>query len=163
MDMRNHGRVKTNVSSIVGIFRMTAERWFVAIMLLASAMGRAADGGVGCYVSFTPGSTDRGYGTAMGTVAVSAGTNCVWDVANTNSWITILSSTNGIGNGQVVYEIGANPNMQSRSGSFTVGGRIFTIRQGGHSQVSLPADQVVALDGTATFNVTVTNIPPPFT
>src|SRR6266496_5930909 len=137
---------------------------WVALALVPLLSLRALDAQEGgCYVFITPGSTDRGYGAAMGTVSVSAATNCAWAVVNTNSWITILSSTNGMGDGQVVYEIEANPDMQSRSGSFTIGGRLFTIRQAGHSFVSLPADQVVALDGTATFSVTVANITPPFT
>jgi hypothetical protein len=117
----------------------------------------------GCYVFITPGSNDRGYGAAIGTVNVGAAPDCAWDVVNTNSWITIVSGSNGVGAGQVVYAIDGNPDMESRSGSFTIGGRIHTIRQYGHSQVSLPADQVVALGGTATFSVTVTNITPPFT
>src|SRR5437899_1192217 len=73
--------------------------WVVlALLPLLSLSALDAQEG-GCYVFITPGSTDRGYGAAMGTVSVSAATNCAWDVVNTNSWITILSSTNGIGNG----------------------------------------------------------------
>ncbi len=128
-------------------------------LLVTQAGGAHSEG---CYVSITPGSTDRGYGAMMGTVSVGAATNCAWEVVNTTSWMTILSSTNGIGNGEVVYAIEANPDVQPRSGSFTIGGRIFTVRQAGHSTVSLPADQVVALGGTATFSVTV-NLTPPFT
>ena len=122
-------------------------------------------GNPGCTTYISPTTENRGYGAETETVYVSAPPTCVWDVVNTNSWITIVSGTNGIGNGQVVYDIDANPGTESRTGKIMIGGRVHTLTQDGHYVVSRPADQIVALGGTATFSAFAnTNFgTPPFT
>jgi len=121
--------------------------------------------GFSCDYFISPGGVDHGYGAAEGTIYVGTAENCPWNVVNTNSWITILSGDGGGGVGEIVYLVDANPGSESRSGNITIEWRIFTLRQEGHLAVSLPADQIVALGGTATFSVTVnfTNVTPPVT
>ena len=41
-------------------------------------------------------------------VAVTANGGCSWSVANTNSWVTILAGSTGIGSGSVSYRVDTN-------------------------------------------------------
>jgi hypothetical protein len=62
--------------------------------------------------------------------------NCVgkYTISNTNSWIT-LNSTSGTGNGQISVSVEANPNITSRTGTFTISNavmsKVITINQDG--------------------------------
>ncbi|HEY0548842.1 MAG TPA: BACON domain-containing carbohydrate-binding protein [Verrucomicrobiae bacterium] len=62
---------------------------------------------------------------------VNVPTPCPWTVDNTNSWITILAGSNGIGSGVVTYAIPANTISLERTGTLTIGSQIFTLTQQG--------------------------------
>src|SRR6185436_11823968 len=68
-------------------------------------------------------------GTGLVTVAAASG--CTWNVSNTNSWITITTSTNGTANGSFGYSVASNPNGTPRSGAISIAGQIFTVDQAG--------------------------------
>jgi hypothetical protein len=63
------------------------------------------------------------------TVAVTAVAGCAW-TANTNaSWITITSGASGTGNGSVEVRIERNTGDDDRTGTVTIAGHTFTVRQ----------------------------------
>lgn len=93
-------------------------------------------------------------------LAVATGTLCSWSAtASDPSWITITSGA-GTGPGNVGYTLAANPGVNQRSGSITVGGQTYSITQFGSScayainPATIPA---TAAGGTAIVNVTATN------
>ena len=114
-----------------------------------------------CTYSIYPADVNHGYGAATNIVFVNAPTNCAWNVANSNLWITILSGASGMGYSQVVYAVEANPGGPARSGNITIGGRNYAVTQAAR-YVSPPADQSVVLGGTVTFSATA-HVTPPFT
>ena len=67
----------------------------------------------------------------FGAVTISAGPECVWTAASNASWITITSSTSGIGNGSVNYSVAQNLTGAARKGTITVAGRTFNVKQKG--------------------------------
>jgi hypothetical protein len=63
-------------------------------------------------------------------VTVTASNGCVWTVANTTPWITILSGASGDGSGTVSYAVAAYTGKpKKRTGTLTVAGQTVTVRQ----------------------------------
>ena len=65
-------------------------------------------------------------GTSAFPVYVNEG--CPWTPVSNASWITITDAT-GDGNGSVTYRVAANSTGASRTGTISVGGRVFTVTQ----------------------------------
>jgi predicted extracellular nuclease len=87
---------------------------------------------VACAYSISP--TNQSFKTPSaggGTVNVTATSGCGWLATGNASWITITSGNSGAGNGTVSYTVAANTGP-TRSGTITVAGRIFTIKQRGN-------------------------------
>jgi hypothetical protein len=85
--------------------------------------------GTPCTYSLSPTNRLHGSGTETNVINVLTVNECSWTAASTNPWITILSGTNGSGNGSVSYFIDANPGSLDRTGSVMVAGLSFPITQ----------------------------------
>ncbi len=98
----------------------------VFALALAGTQGYAQT----CTYSLSPTNRVHGYGATTNTVSVaSSATNCTWTVLNTNSWVTILSGTNGTGNGSVTYAVTANPSTTDRTGGILIADQLFKLTQ----------------------------------
>jgi len=63
-------------------------------------------------------------------VSVTTGSSCSWSAyASDPSWITVTSGANGTGNGTASYTVAANTGTNSRTGTLTIAGRVYTITQ----------------------------------
>jgi hypothetical protein len=92
--------------------------------------GSANNAPAACTYSISPASRMHGYGAATNSVNVTASSSvCAWTVANTNTWITITSGTDGVGNGTVHYTVAANPNPIARTGVVVIAQQLFTVQQ----------------------------------
>ncbi|HET9533074.1 MAG TPA: BACON domain-containing protein, partial [Blastocatellia bacterium] len=65
-----------------------------------------------------------------GTINVTTTAGCDWTAVSNDPFITITSGGSGSGNGTVNYSITANPGPGIRSGTITVAGKTFIVRQG---------------------------------
>jgi hypothetical protein len=63
------------------------------------------------------------------TVAVSAGAGCTWTAQSNVPWIKVTSGASGSGNGAVAFKIEKNTSDDDRTGTLTIAGHIFTVRQ----------------------------------
>ncbi len=82
----------------------------------------------GCNYSLNPPSPiSVGPGAAPGSVAVTA--DCAWTATSNASWISVTSGASGTGNGTIGYQVLANPDPSSRSGTISVGPLTLTINQ----------------------------------
>jgi hypothetical protein len=63
------------------------------------------------------------------TKVTSSTSTCGWTAAGNVAWITITSSSSGIGNATVAYTVSKNNTGQSRTGTITVAGKTFTVTQ----------------------------------
>lgn len=78
---------------------------------------------------------------------------CDWQAVRSDSWITITGGASGTGNGTVSYTVASNTGA-ARTGTITVGGRVYTITQAGctysltHYTASYPASGV-SVDGVS--------------
>ncbi len=100
--------------------------------VLITQTGTTNGTNTGCSISLTPVSRSHLASSATGSVTVIAGPGCSWSVFETNSWLSILSVTNGT----VTYLITANPDTTGRTGHINIGGRIFTVTQSGNQPLS---------------------------
>jgi hypothetical protein len=66
-------------------------------------------------------------------VTVTAAAGCNWNASSNAPWITISGGSSGTGSGAVSYNVAANTNASSRTGTLTVAGHTFTIDQAGLS------------------------------
>ena len=68
-----------------------------------------------------------------GTLSVAAGAACSWAATSRADWLTVLSDSEGKGNGGVNYSVAAYLGAESRTGVLTIGGQNFTVTQSGTS------------------------------
>lgn len=67
--------------------------------------------------------------SSQGTVEVTTGSGCGWNVVNNTPWVLVTGGGSGVGNGTVTFQVEANSGGV-RSGTMMVAGKTFTIRQG---------------------------------
>src|SRR6266851_5365256 len=82
-----------------------------------------------CTYSISPTNRVHGYGATTNSVSVTTASGCAWTVINTNSWITILSPTNGLGPGSVSYAVDANFSVNWRTGVVMIADQFLTLSQ----------------------------------
>jgi hypothetical protein len=92
----------------------------------------------GCLFELSSTGNVHAAGAEMGTFRVSTSTNCVWSVANSNSWITITSATNSLGTGVVTYAVAANVAPVQRTAFLNVADQVFVVNQSG----AIPRPQI---------------------
>ena len=108
---------------------------------------RTANLTVSCNFSLTASSATFNSLGNTGSVTVSTITpECLWSVANTNPWVTILSSIPDAGAGPVIYALAANTTGLPRSGNIVIAGQTFTINQMGGPPTNDPISLEQALD-----------------
>ena len=85
----------------------------------------------GCSFSISPSSKAflAAAGASTVNVTVVAGSGCTWTAVSNVPWITVTSGSNGSGNGIVGYSVSANTSGASRTGTMTIAGSIFTVKQ----------------------------------
>jgi predicted extracellular nuclease len=87
---------------------------------------------VACSYSISPTSQSfKTPGAGGGTINVTATGGCGWLATSNTSWITITSGSSGVGNGTVNYTVAVNPGG-TRTGTITVAGQVFTVKQKGN-------------------------------
>jgi Putative binding domain, N-terminal/Viral BACON domain len=94
-------------------------------------------------------------------VGVTTQPGCAWTAASQASWITVRSGSSGTGSGMVHLDVAPNSGAE-RTGSVTIAGATFTVRQAAAfpacTYTISPVTQNVPLVG-GTFNVEVTTQP----
>jgi hypothetical protein len=84
-----------------------------------------------CTYTISPDSAAYNKDAATGTFAVAAPESCGWSATSSASWLTVTSGAQGSGPGTVAYAVARSVDTAERSGSITVAGRAFTVRQSG--------------------------------
>lgn len=99
-------------------------------VLIAGQILTLTQSGVPCTYSISPTNRVHGYGATTNSISVTGSVStCPWTVTNTNDWISILSGTNGAGNGTVTYAIAANSSSNNRSGTVLIADQTLTLTQ----------------------------------
>jgi hypothetical protein len=120
----------------------------------AGAIGSAT---TSCDYVITPASALFGSSGGNGTVSVATTGICGWTAGNTDGWIAISSGNSGTGNGTVSYAVAQNTGQTTRTGTITVGNKIFSITQSGAacSYAISPSGQPFGVQGgTGSVDVT---------
>ena len=83
--------------------------------------------------TYTLSSTSKTFKASGGSssVSVTTGSGCVWQAQSNASWITITSGANYSGSHTVTYTVAANSASTSRTGTMTIAGKTFTVKQAG--------------------------------
>lgn len=89
--------------------------------------------------SFSLSSAEQVVATAGGpvTVGVSGAAGCAWTATTAADWITITNGAQGSGAGSVTLTVAANSGAE-RSGTVTIAGQTFTVKQAGISDPPPP-------------------------
>jgi len=89
--------------------------------------------GVGIQCSFAAPSNQsfKTSSARTGMVNVTTGETCGWLATSNASWITITSGDSGIGAGTVSYSVASNPGP-TRTGTITIAGKLFVVKQRGN-------------------------------
>ena len=89
--------------------------------------------GASCAITLSPTNRPHGHGASAVTnsISVNTGAGCVWQLVNTNGWLTFLGATNGAGSNSLNYIFGANPSSSPRTAVLTVNEAFAVITQSG--------------------------------
>ena len=109
------------------------------VMIAAQAFRIVQDGRSACTYTIAPEETAIGAGGATAQVEVRAAAGCAWTAASHAAWIAITAGASGSGTGRVDYRVTENNATTGRTGTMTIAGRTFTVRQQGEAP-SPPAD-----------------------
>jgi hypothetical protein len=82
-----------------------------------------------CSYSINPINRLIGRSGGTGTITVTAPAGCAWTAVSSVGWLAITAGASGSGNGVVSYTVSVNTSGSSRTGTITIGGRVFTIKQ----------------------------------
>ena len=84
-----------------------------------------------CIVFLSSSSHLFGPGRDQASVEVKAAGDCDWSARSNAAWIRVASGASGSGSGSVSYEVTRNPRSTARTGTLTLGGWTFTVKQAG--------------------------------
>ena len=85
---------------------------------------------------------------------------CAWNVINTNGWISLLSGSNGVGNGTVSYGVSPNPATSARVGYFLIADQSFAVtQQGAACSYAFSPGSATVEHGASTNFISVTTSP----
>ena len=112
-----------------------------------------------CTYTIAPESAAYNKDAATGTFSVTAPASCGWSAVSSGSWLTVTGGAQGSGSGSVAYAVARNIETAERSGSITVAGRVFAVRQSGDAGACTYAVTPVAFQPcmpAGTLNATIT-------
>ena len=129
----------------------------VAAAACSSSKVSTAPSPVKCEVSLTALQTSIAAGGGAGSVTVTTSAECAWTAAADVNWITGLSPASGQGNGEVRFQVAANPATSARQGRITLNSVAAQVNQAGVScrvEISPPSQAIDASGGSGTVQVT---------
>jgi hypothetical protein len=110
----------------------------------------------GYNLSINPQVAEIGSNAGAGEIGVAAPLSAVWEAIVTQPWISVLGSTNGIGNGTLRYTVAANDTGATRTGKIIVSGQEYTITQTTSLLLVTEHDGNGAVNGAGSYNVNAT-------
>ena len=99
------------------------------VVLIGSEVFTLLQSGTPCAYALSPSGRTHSSASETGLVNVTTLAGCAWTTINTNSWITITSGTNGVGNGGVGYRVETNAGTLARAGVLVIAGKNFAVAQ----------------------------------
>ena len=86
---------------------------------------------VDCSYSLSSASASFDSDGGSGNVSLTSPDGCSWTASSSAGWIDISSGVNGSGSSTLAFSVDANPTVEPRVGSLTIGGEVFSISQDG--------------------------------
>jgi hypothetical protein len=127
-----------------------------AVLTIAGIVVTITQQGASCNYSVTPALVSLPVGGGTGSVNVSTGTGCSWQVSDNASWLTPAVNS-GTGTATLSFSATANTSSSSRTAQLIVGGVTITVTQQGTGCTYSVSPTVVTLPaGASTGTVTVT-------
>jgi hypothetical protein len=84
-----------------------------------------------CSYTLSPTSATYTSSGGYGNLSAVTGSGCSWTASPSASWITITSGSSGTGPGTVAYSVASYTGRNGRSGSITIAGQVYSIKQNG--------------------------------
>lgn len=113
------------------ILCMKRRLWCSVLILIALFAGTSARLlAATCSYAVTPSGINIGFQGTSDSVTVVAAPGCPWTAQASDAWIHTTTSSSG--SGSVVYTVDPNPDSTPRTGTISVQGAIFTIKQSGN-------------------------------
>ena len=105
------------------------EQGEIYVVALGGSVSRLAKS-TPCTFAIAPSRETFAAGGGAGNIAVTGPANCAWNARSDAPWITVTSGSAGAGNGTVMYTVAAYAGKpKSRTGTVTVAGQTFTVKQ----------------------------------
>jgi hypothetical protein len=91
------------------------------------------DGGTmgDCLYAISPVTRNLNASGGTGSITITTEARCAWQAVSNADWITVTSTSSGIGNGTISYAVSPNSGRTARKGTITIGGQIFSVKQKG--------------------------------
>jgi sugar lactone lactonase YvrE len=142
--------------AITGSFGFTAKVTDGAGAAASAVFTLAVSAPASCAYGVYPGGQAFPASGGTGSIAITAGAGCPWNISNTLSWVTVTSATSGAGNGTVTYQAAANSGP-AQSGSLTVADIPFTVQEAGATAAGMvAAGSMAQISCGGAWNTTIT-------
>jgi hypothetical protein len=103
-------------------------------------------------LSINPPVAEVGSNAAAGEVGVAAPLSAIWEAIVTESWITILGNTTGVGDGILRYSVTENTTGSTRTGRIVIAGETYAITQKTALDLTISAQGNGAVSGSGEYN-----------
>ena len=89
------------------------------------------DGGLGEDCGFTVSPTFQSVPSSGGdgSINILSSERCAWQAISNATWITITSTSVGVGDGVVTYSVAPNPGGPGRKGTISIGDKVVAVEQ----------------------------------
>ena len=104
-----------------------------------------------CDIGISPSGVSANADASTGTVSVTAGAACSWSATSTASWLTVDTGATGTGSGSVGYSVAANTTNAARTGTLSIGGRVFSVTQAAPTCAVVLSTTSVSLTAASAF------------
>ncbi|MCP4697561.1 MAG: DUF1566 domain-containing protein [Gammaproteobacteria bacterium] len=101
------------------------------ILRIAGQTFTVTQEGIDCSYTITPSSRSHTANAGNDAASVSAPAACSWTAFSNTAWISLASDAENAGNSVVSYNVAANPDTASRTGTLTIAEKTFSVSQSG--------------------------------
>ncbi len=98
-------------------------------LLIGNQLFTVTQAGIVCTYSLSAPSCIHSAAVETNSIGLLTTNLCPWSIENTNDWIHLLSSSNGIGNATVMYSVTENAVLSERTATLLIAGEVFSITQ----------------------------------
>ena len=117
----------------------TASTSRTGTVTVAGAVYTISQQGAGCGYSLSVSTQSYPSSGGTGSVTVASSGGCSWTAVSNVPWVTVTAGASGTGAGTVTYTVAPNTGSTARTGTITIAGLTYTVREAAATGDTIPS------------------------